>query len=108
MYYILLNIFSNYFPQVLNKQNVKYEDSHYLSKYINWQALLQKIQYQIKKTNIISLLILSLNKTLIVERIDILKKYLKKLEMEDIVITNKLLIFKGDFLIMCNITTIIY
>lgn len=34
VYYILSNIFSRYFSQVLNKQKIKYWDGHYLPKYI--------------------------------------------------------------------------
>lgn len=38
MRYILLNILSNYFLQVLNKQKIKYRDGCSLPKYIKWQA----------------------------------------------------------------------
>ena len=61
-----------------------------------------------KKIAIISLPTLFLDKTLIAGCIDILKKYLKRLEIKNITIFNKLLIFKGDFLIKYNITKVIY
>lgn len=32
MHYILLNILSNYFLQMLNKPKIKYQDSYYLAK----------------------------------------------------------------------------
>lgn len=40
--------------------------------------------------------------------IDIFKKYLKKLKIESVIITNKLLTFKKDYLIIHNITRAIY
>ncbi len=40
--------------------------------------------------------------------IDILKEYLKRLGIEDVAIFNKLLIFKGDFLTVRNVTRAIY
>lgn len=66
------------------------------------------MQYQIKKANIILLLTLPLDKVLIAETIAILKKYLKKLGIENIAIINKLFIFKKNFLIIYNLTKIIY
>lgn len=66
------------------------------------------MQCQIKKTNIISLLILFLDKILIIKTINIFKKYLKKLKIENIAIINKLLIFKENFIIIYNIIRAIY
>lgn len=41
--YILSNILGNYFLQALNKQKVKYQDGHYLPKYMKWQTPLRKV-----------------------------------------------------------------
>lgn len=60
------------------------------------------------KIDIILLSTLFLNKALIAEYINILKKYLKRLGIEDIAILNKLLIFKNNFLTIHNITRLIY
>lgn len=49
-----------------------------------------------------------LDETLILRCIDIFKEYLKKFKIEDVVIINKLLIFKRDFLIVHNVTRAIY
>ena len=49
-----------------------------------------------------------MDETLIARTINILKKYLKRLGIKNIAITNKLLIFKGDFLILRNVTRTIY
>ncbi len=38
--YIMSNILSIYFSQVLNKQKVRHQDGCYLPKYIKWQASL--------------------------------------------------------------------
>lgn len=70
---------------------------------------MQKVQYQIKKTDIIALSTLSsLDMWSIVGNIDILKEYLKRVWIEKVVIINKLLIFKRDFLTVWNIIRIIY
>lgn len=66
------------------------------------------MQCQIEKADIISLLTLPLDKALIAGTIDILKAYLKRLGIKNVAITNKLLIFKGDFLTMHNLTRTIY
>lgn len=52
--------------------------------------------------------ILPWNKALIVKIIDIFKKYLKRLEIESVAITNKLFIFKKDYLTVRNVTRAIY
>ena len=75
---------------------------------MKWQAPLREVQCQIKKADIISLPTLSLNEISIAGMIDILKKYLKRLGIENIAITNKLFIFKGDFLTVHNVTRAIY
>ena len=66
------------------------------------------MQCQIEKVDIISLSTLSLDETLIAGTIDILKEYLKRLGIENAAITNKLLIFKRDFLTVRNVTKVIY
>ena len=72
------------------------------------QASLQKVQCQIEKKDIIFLPILPLDKTSIIKYINILKKYLKRLEIDNIAIINKLLIFKKDFFTICNVIRAIY
>ncbi len=104
MRYILSNILSTYFPQALNKQKVRYQDSYYLLKYIKWQAPLREVQYHIEKADIIPLPNLPLDKALIARCIDSFKKYLKRLEIKDVAIFNKLLILKDDFLTVHNVT----
>lgn len=66
------------------------------------------MQSQIEKVNIILLPTLFLKKTLIVRIIDVLKNYLNRQRIKNIVIINKLLIFTKDFLNVCNITRAIY
>ncbi len=75
---------------------------------MKWQAPLREVQCRIEKADIIPLPTLPLDKALIARCIDILKKYLKRLGIENVAIFNKLLIFKGDFLTMRNITRAIY
>ncbi len=75
---------------------------------MKWQASLQEVQYRIEKSDIILLSSLPLDKALIAGCIDILKKYLQRLRIEDVAILNKLLIFKGDFLTVRNVTRAIY
>lgn len=53
-------------------------------------------------------LILALNKLFIDETIKIIKEYLKKLEFNNIVVQNKKIMFKEDFLIMRNVIKAIY
>ncbi len=75
---------------------------------MKWQAPLREVQCRIEKADIIPLSTLLLDKASIAGCIDILKKYLKRLGIEDVAILNKLLIFKNDFLTVCNITRAIY
>ncbi len=75
---------------------------------MKWQTPLREVQCRIKKVDIIPLPTLPLDETSIAGCIDILKEYLKRLEIKDIAILNKLLIFKGDFLIVRNVTRAIY
>lgn len=69
---------------------------------MKWEVLLQKVQCHIKKADIISLPNLSLDKTLVARCIDILKKCLKRLKIENIAI------FKKDFLTIYNIIRVTY
>lgn len=69
---------------------------------------LQKVSYWTEKANIIFLPTLPLNKFLIAETIEILKKYLKRLGIRDIIIINKFFIFKGDFFTIPNVIKAIY
>ena len=62
----------------------------------------------IKKAPIIPLLTLSLDEILITRCINIFKKYLKRLGIEDVTIINKLFIFKGDFFLVNTIIKVIY
>ncbi len=108
MRYILSNLYSSCFWQALNKQKVRHQKGCYLPKYMKWQAPLWKVQYCIEKANIIPLSTLPLDETLIARCINIFKKYLKRLGIEDVAILNKLLIFKSDFLTIHNVTRTIY
>ena len=56
-----------------------------------------KISILYKKKDIILLSTLFLNKISITKYIDILKEYLKKHEIEEVTILNKLFIFKGNY-----------
>ena len=66
------------------------------------------MQCQIEKVDIILLPTLPLDEASIAGIIDILKEYIKRLEIENVSITNKLLIFKEDFLTIHNIPRVIY
>ena len=61
-----------------------------------------------KKTKLLPFLTLSLDEASISGIIDIIKEYLKKLELDNIVVTNKSIICKRDFLMVRNITRAIY
>ncbi len=75
---------------------------------MKWQAPLQEVLCRIEKADIILLPTLLLDKALIAGYINILKEYLKRLEIEDLVILNKLFIFKSDFFTRRNVTRAIY
>ncbi|MCJ1346581.1 hypothetical protein MMC31_004799 [Peltigera leucophlebia] len=106
--YILSNILGNYFAQALNKQKIRHRDGRCLPKYMKWQAPLREVQCQIEKADIIPLPTLPLDESSIAGTIEILKEYLKRLGIEDVAIINKLLIFKGDFLTVRNVTRAIF
>ncbi len=75
---------------------------------MKWQAPLQEVQCRIEKADIILLPTLPLDEALIAVFIDILKEYLMKLGIEHVAILNKLLILKGNFFTVCNVTRAIY
>lgn len=75
---------------------------------MKWQVPLWEVQYYIEKVDIIFLSILPLHEVVTTRYIDIPKKYLKRLGIEDIAISIKLLILKKDFLTMCNVNRAIY
>lgn len=64
---------------------------------------LEEFWCSLQKTNLLLLLTLLLDKSLILETSDIFKKYLEKLSLENFVIQEKRIIFKGR-----NITSVIY
>ena len=66
---------------------------------MKWQAPLQEVQHQIEKADIIPLPTLPLDESLIVGTIEILKKYLKKLGIEDVAILISFLSLKEIFLL---------
>lgn len=75
---------------------------------MKWQTSLQEVQCWIEKADIIPLPTLLLDKSSIKGTIEIFKKYLKRLGIKNVAIINKFLIFKGDFLIVRNVTKAIY
>lgn len=69
---------------------------------------MQEIQCPIEKVNIISLPTLFSDKTLITKYIDIFKKYLQRLRIKNIVIINKLFIFKRGYFTIYFLASAIY
>lgn len=68
---------------------------------------LKDIQYQIRKADIIPLLILPLNKAKISETIDILHYLVERLGLKG-VIKDIVIPIKGDYLIVRNMTHVLY
>lgn len=67
----------------------------------------KSIQYAMQKANVISLLILPLNKALIAETVNILHKLIERFSLTD-VIKNKIVLIKKNFFTIKNITCAIY
>lgn len=69
---------------------------------VEWNSILNQ------KTDLILLSILFLDKLFIFDTIEILKMYLEKLNLENVIVCKKCIMFKRDFLTGRNITQIIY
>lgn len=78
-----------------------------MPKFFNKPIHLKYIQYFIKKANIISLLILPLNKFIILKTINILYYPVERLELVGM-IKDKIISIKGNYLIIKNIIHAIY
>lgn len=78
-----------------------------LPKYLNWSMLFKNIQYAVWKADIIPLLILSLDEFNIITTNDILYCLGNHLVLADI-IKDQIILIKGDFLTVRNITCVIY
>ena len=106
--YILLSILATCYPKSVYWQKICLQDGCQVSKYAKWLVPLSNIQCLMEKTKLLLLPTLLLDEVFISGTIDILKKYLKRLELDKIAVTNKSIICKGDFLMVCNITRAIY
>lgn len=69
--------------------------------------LLKDIRYFIRKADIILFPILPLNKTIIMETIDILRYLIKRLGLKSLV-KNKIVPIKGNYLTVGNMIYILY
>lgn len=78
-----------------------------MPKYFNWPMPLKDIWYTIKKANVILLPILSLKKTTISKTINILRFLVELLSLKGVV-EDKIVLIKGDFLTIRNVTQALY
>ena len=107
--HLILNILDNYFPTSTRKQKTRYSDGRLLPKYPKWPTPLPGIRCRMDLADLVPLPTLPLDESSILGTIDILKVYLKDtLELDDHVVRNKCIIFKGDFLTVRNIRRAIY
>ena len=105
--YVLSKTLAIYFPKSLNQQKIQ-QNGHLLQKYTRKSAPLSEIQCRIEKTDLIPLPTLPLDESSIAGTMKILQTYLARLGLEDVVVRNKRIMFKGDFLTVGNITQAIY
>ena len=92
---MLSQVLSQYFGKKICKKHIIINDVR-LPKYRKWSMLLKEIQYIKEKANILSLLILSYNKSEINETINILKEIIQCLNLDDYVFEDKIIIVKED------------
>lgn len=95
-----------HFAQAMRKQ--KYVIARkVIPKFFNWPMLLKDIWYAIKKTDIILLPILPLKEAKISETINILYGLVEHLGLEN-VIEDKIMLIKGNYFTVRNVTYILY
>ena len=107
--YLISQILGDYFPTSTRKQKVRCSDGRLLPKYAKWPTPLPNVQCRMKQAELIPLPTLPLDEAVISETIDILKHYIKgTLELEDHVVQNTCIMFKGGFLTVRNVRRAIY
>lgn len=79
-----------------------------MPQYTKLSALLNEIKCQVIKTKLILFPTLPLDKSSIAGMIEIVARYLARLGVTDVAVCNKHIMFKGDFLTVCNLTRAIY
>ena len=78
-----------------------------MPKFFNWPISLKDIQCLVRKTDIITLPILPLNKSKILESIDLLDYLIERLGLESVV-EDKLVPIKDDYMTIRNMTHALY
>ena len=107
--YLISKFLSDYFPTSTRKQKIRHSDGRLLPKYTKWPTPLPDIQCRMEETDLIPLPTLPLDESSISGTIDILRSYIKDtLELEDHVMQDKCIMFKGDYLTVRNIRRAIY
>ena len=105
--YVLSNILATNFLKSLKHQMVR-RGGLFVQQYTKLPALLNEVKCRVAKTKLIPLSTLPLDKFSIAGTIEIIARYLEKLDIIDVVVCNKRIMFRSDFLTVCNITRAIY
>lgn len=104
----LSDILAAYFPVSLFQQKICGPDGRQQPLYQKFEAPLQEVRCSMEKADLLPLPTLALDKSSIAGTIDILKEYLERLGLEDIMVREKRIMFKGDYLTVHNITRAIF
>ena len=105
-YYILVRALEQHFAPAMRKQK-HVVAGKLMPKYFNWPMPLKDIRCAIRKTDVIFLPILPLNKATISETIDILHFLVERLSLQGVV-EDKIVPIKRDFLTIKNVTQALY